>query len=74
MVGCSLEVNMSTPRKQAVEEVVANIVEKLEAELKRNKDKPDVCNALKRVGRLTVAQITWQHEDAMFFSYNNIFR
>jgi len=45
------------------EATIKAFVKKIEKELKQNKDKPEVCEALKKIGRFALTQFEWSTPD-----------
>lgn len=47
----------------ATETTIQAIVKEIEKELEQNKDKPEICEALKKIGRFALTQFEWSTPD-----------
>lgn len=47
----------------ATESTIKSIVTEIKKGLKKNKDKPEVCSALKKLGRFALTLFEWSYPD-----------
>jgi hypothetical protein len=57
----------------ATEATVKSIVEEIKRELKRNNDNPEICSALKKLGRFALTQFEWSTPD-WTYEYMELFK
>ena len=63
---------MSIISEIAAESTIGVIVQEIKKELEKNKDKPDVCTALKKIGRFALTKFDWSTPD-WTKEYDNLF-